>query len=197
VGGQPVFLYDFAAPEAYLVAERSLTALPVVPEWQPIHRAALPGAGELDALRCAEELEALKESTARRAQTLGLQALRWPENWPPDTELAMLAATWCKQIGRAVAFSLAAFRQAYAGGRDLSDPDTVLLAAAACELHPKAVLKGCELRSVRDALAEASDAAAAAGVKDVPALRVGDEIFYGERGLEAAAELLAESRAGA
>ena len=53
----------------------------------------------------------------------------------------MLAATYAKQVGRTVAFSLAAFRQAFAGGRDLGDTDTVLIAAAACEMHPAAVLR--------------------------------------------------------
>ena len=67
----------------------------------------------------------------------------------------MLAATYAKQIGRAVAFSLAAFRQAFAGGRDLGDQDTVLIAAAACEMHPAAVLKGIRLRSVSAALDQA------------------------------------------
>ena len=55
---------------------------------------------------------------------------------------AMRAAVFAQQTGRVVAFSLAAFRQAFAGGRDLTDTDNVLLAAAACELHPRAVLKG-------------------------------------------------------
>ena len=55
--------------------------------------------------------------------------LRWPDPWPFDSELAMLAATFAKQTGRAVAFSLAAMRQAFAGGRDLSVPDNVLIAA--------------------------------------------------------------------
>ncbi len=54
----------------------------------------------------------------------------------------MLAATYAKRIGRAVAFSLAAFRQAFAGGRDLADQDTILIAGAACEMHPTALLKG-------------------------------------------------------
>ena len=49
----------------------------------------------------------------------------------------MLVATYAKQIGRAVAFSLAAFRQAFAGGRDLGERDNVLIAAAACEMHPR------------------------------------------------------------
>ena len=36
----------------------------------------------------------------------------------------MRAATYAKQIGRTVAFALAAFRQAFAGGRALDDPTT-------------------------------------------------------------------------
>ena len=70
----------------------------------------------------------------------------------------MLAATYAKHIGRAVAFSLARFRQEFAGGRDLGDDSTVLIAAAACEMHPTAVLKGIGLRSVTDGLCRAASA---------------------------------------
>ena len=87
--------------------------------------------------------------SSRQAKELGLQPLRWPSGWPPDTERAMLAATYAKRIGRGVAFSLAAFRQAFAGGRDLGDEDTVLIAGAACEMHPTALLKGIELQVTR------------------------------------------------
>ena len=87
----------------------------------------------------------------RRAAEQELLAVRWPEVFPFDSRAAMLAATFAKQTGRAVAFSLAAMRQAFAGGRDLGQVDNVLLAAAACELHPRAVLKGVESRAVEDA----------------------------------------------
>src|SRR4051795_3902467 len=142
-----VFLYDLADPLAYLEAERLRTEDPSV-EWVPV--LAPP------TFRCAEEAASLKEDVERRAAAMGLQPIRWPEPFPFDSERAMLAATYAKQIGRAVAFSLAAFRQAYAGGRSLGDDDTILIAAAACEMHPRAVLKALETRSVRDALAEAT-----------------------------------------
>ena len=58
----------------------------------------------------------------------------------------MLVATYAKQGGRVVAYSMAAFRQAFAAGRDLGDRDSVLIAAAAAEMHPAAVIKGAELR---------------------------------------------------
>jgi predicted DsbA family dithiol-disulfide isomerase len=113
--------------------------------------------------------------------------LRWPVAWPPDTRTAMLAATYAKQIGRAVAFSLAAFRQAFAGGRDIGDVDTVLIAAAACEMHPTAVLKGVKLRSVTDALDRATARARAAGVHSLPAIEAGGRVFEGPSALTDAA----------
>jgi 2-hydroxychromene-2-carboxylate isomerase len=143
----PVFRYDLADPLAYLEAERLRTEDPSI-EWVPV--LAPP------ALRCAEEAAALREDVERRAAAMGLQAVRWPEPFPFDSERAMLAATYAKQIGRAVAFSLAAFRQAYAAGRPLDNDDNILIAAAACEMHPRAVLKALETRGVRDALEAAT-----------------------------------------
>jgi 2-hydroxychromene-2-carboxylate isomerase len=124
----------------------------------------------------------------------GLQPLRWPDPFPFDSALAMHAATYAKQIGRTVAFALAAFRQTFAGGRAL-DADTVLIAAAACEMHPAAVLKAVELRSVRDALARQTARAVELGVRDVPAIVVGSQVFHGDAGLEAAARAAAAAPA--
>ena len=186
---QPTFYYDLSSPEAYLAAERSASVLGVVPEWVPVRLSGLR-AGEVGPFRCAAEVDAYREDIERRAMRYGMQALRWPDPFPPDADWAMLVATYAKQIGRAVAFSLAAFRQAYAGGRDLGRPDTVLLAAAACEMHPAAIEKGAGRDSIRRRLDEATDAAGAAGVLDVPAVRVGDRVFHGDRELEAAAGAL-------
>jgi 2-hydroxychromene-2-carboxylate isomerase len=135
-----------------------------VPEWVPVQF------GEVGPFRCAEEEAAYREDVERAARAQGVQALRWPDPFPPDTDFALLAATYAKQIGRAVAFSLAAFRQAFAGGRDLGERDTVLLAAAACELHPTAVIKGAALRGTRARLEAATERARAAGVREVPAV---------------------------
>jgi 2-hydroxychromene-2-carboxylate isomerase len=192
---QPVLYFDLASPEAYIAAERAAEVLGVVPEWQPIQLAALPGAGELDAFRCAEERDIFRAELERLALARGLQPLRWPPGWPGDTVLAMRVATYAKSIGRVVAFSLAAFRQAFAAGRDLSDPDSVVIAAAACEMHPAAVLKAAETRGVAEALARATAAAAEAGVRGVPAVRVGDRVFHGDADLEAAADVLRGTRA--
>ena len=171
--GQPRFYYDFASPDAYLAAERVMHVLPEVPEWVPVRLGGL-AAGGVGAFRCAEEEAIFRTDVEERARRYQLQPVRWPDPFPADTDWAMLAATYAKQIGRGVAFSLAAFRQAFAGGRDLSDRDNVLIAAAACEMHPAAVVKGAELGSIAARLEEATAAAVAAGVLDVPAVVMPD-----------------------
>ncbi len=98
----------------------------------------------------------------------------------------MLAATYAKRVGRAVAFSLAAFRQAFAGGRDLGEEGTVLIAGAACEMHPVALLKAIGLRSVSEGLRGAGERARVAGVGSLPALELDGRLFEGPDCLERA-----------
>jgi 2-hydroxychromene-2-carboxylate isomerase len=195
------FYFDLASPLAYLAAEQVLHLLPGPAEWRPVLERELGGERELSddggqALRCEHERDAFREDVARRARALGLQPLRWPEPFPFDSAFAMRAATYAKSIGRVVPFAQAAFRQAFAGGRDLGDPDNVLIAAAACEMHPSAVLRGAELRSVRSQLAAATSDAVRSSIKKIPAIVVDGVSFEGERAIEqAAAQMLAAGAA--
>jgi 2-hydroxychromene-2-carboxylate isomerase len=181
---QPVFYYDLGNPWCYVVAEQVLSSLPIVPEWEPVL-----------GIEVAPEQPAPDHAQIEHAAaTLRLQPLRWPPRTAPDTRQAMLAATYAKRIGRAVAFSLAAFRQAFAAGRDLSDENTVLIAAAAAEMHPAALLKGISLQSVRDALGQASARARSGGVASLPAIQVGEIVLEGEDLIEQAARALRAAR---
>src|SRR4051812_13514915 len=185
-GVASAFYYDLASPGAWLVAERVVDVLGEVPEVVPVSLGGLAARG-VGAFRCAAEVDAHFEDVRRGAGGRGMMALRPPPDFPPDTAFAMLAATYAKQIGKVVAFSLAAFRQAYAAGRDLSDRDTVFIAGAAAEIHPVALAKGAELRGTAERLRAATAGAAEAGVLDVPAVRVGDRVFHGDAELELAA----------
>lgn len=188
---RPVFYYDIGSPFAYLAAERVSHVLPVTPVWQPILLGGIwqhTGGGSWGQ---TEQREAGMAEVEHRAAERGLQPIRWPGGWPTSTLAVMRAATFAQQAGRAVAFSLAAFRQAFAAGRDMAIEDNVLIAAAACELHPKAVLTGIATRSVKDRLRAATDAAAARGVTGVPTVVVGDELFWGDDRLEDAAAAIA------
>jgi 2-hydroxychromene-2-carboxylate isomerase len=191
------FYFDLASPLAYLAAEQVLHVLPGPAEWRPVLERELGDDGE-QASRCEHERDVSREDLARRAQALGLQPLRWPEPFPFDSAFAMRAATYAKSIGRVVPFAQAAFRQAFAGGRDLADPDNVLIAAAACEMHPSAVLRGAELRSGSPHPAAATSDAIRSSIKEIPAIVVDGVVFEGERAIErAAAQMLAMDGGGA
>jgi 2-hydroxychromene-2-carboxylate isomerase len=186
-----VFYYDLGSPYAYLAAERIASVFEAVgaepPVWQPILLGGLfkrfnrsswaEGPGRAEGLRECEG----------RAQAYGLPPIRWPDPFPGDTLTAMRAATFAKQLGRAVSFSLAAFRQAFAAGRDLSVPDNVYIAAAASELHPRALETAITRKGVKDELRAATARAGDLGVFGVPAVVVGEEVFWGDDRLEEAA----------
>jgi 2-hydroxychromene-2-carboxylate isomerase len=191
----PAFYFDLASPEAYLAAERILQVMPVATPWVPVLEAGLPGGGAFEGFRCAEERDIAMARVERTAAARGLQPVRWPDPLPFDSAFAMRAATFARQIGRSVAFALAAFRQAYAGGRALDAPDNVLIAASACEMHPAAVLRSAGLRSVREALGAATAEAASRGVRSTPAVWVAGEAFHGDDALERAADAARAVRA--
>ena len=182
---QPVFYYDLGSPQCYLVGETIMSTLPVVPEWEPVL------ASRIAASESAEDPD--RAELERLIGELGLQAMRWPTRWPPDSTRAMLAATYAKKVGRGVAFSLAAFRQEFAGGRDIGDENTVLIAGAACEMHPVALTKGIELRSTAQALHTAGERAIDAGVRSLPAIQVGNDIYRGGEALSQAASALSQA----
>ena len=178
---RPTFFFDFASPECWLAAERVNHELPVVPAWVPVR---LHATTESAPRAPSDPSEPELADVARRARAQGLPVPRLPDPWPADLDLSLRAATFAAASGRVVAFSLAALRQAFAAGRDLSNVDNVLIAAAACELHPRAVLKGVESRSVEERLRAASARAKASGASALPALLVEGRAFTGASALE-------------
>ena len=186
------FYFDLGSPYAYLTAERIsglfTDAELEQPEWQPILLGGLFKRFGRDSWANGPEREDGIAKVERRARGYGLPPLAWPDPWPGNTLVAMRAATFAKQTGRTVSFALAGFRQAFAAGRDLSEPESVLITAAACELHPNAVTKAVQTDVVKNALREATDEAAERGVIGVPSLAVGDEVFWGDDRVEEAVE---------
>jgi len=184
------FYFDLGSPYAYLTAERVSALFTEAgleqPEWVPILLGGLFQRFDRDSWGNGPERAAGMAEVERRAAEYGLPPLVWPEPWPGNMLLAMRAATFAKQTGRTVSFALAAFRQAFAAGRDLSEADNVLVAAAACELHPNALLKAVETRQVKDALREATERAGDRGVTGVPSLAVDGEVFWGDDRVEEA-----------
>jgi 2-hydroxychromene-2-carboxylate isomerase len=188
--GSATFYFDLGSPYAYLTAERIsglfTDAELEQPEWQPILLGGLFQHFGRDSWGNGPDRKDGMAEVERRAAEYGLAPIVWPEPWPGNMLFAMRVATFAKQTGRTVSFALAAFRQAFAAGRDLSEHDNVLIAAAACELHPKALLKAASTEGVKKGLREATAGAAERGVIGVPSLVVGGEVFWGDDRVEEA-----------
>ena len=187
---RPVFYYDLGSPYAWLAAERVNSLFPEPPVWRPILLGGLFKALGRRSWARTEAREPGMREVERRAAEYGLPEVRWPDPWPGNTLYAMRVATFATQIGKGVSFALAAFRQAFVAGSDLSDPQNVMIAAAACELHPRAVAQAAEQESVKDALRSATEEALARGVVGVPSIAAGDQVFWGDDRLSEAARTL-------
>jgi 2-hydroxychromene-2-carboxylate isomerase len=187
---QPVFFYDFYSPYSWLAAERVNSLLPAVPEWRPISFGHILKMSERVpwSFERNDEWHSRWDEIRARAAERGLPEPRVPDGWPVESYslLGARAATFAKGSGRAVAYSLALFRQVFAGGRTL-DEDTALIAGAACELHPNALKKGLASRAVKDALSHATQEAFELGVRGIPTVAVDGELFWGDDRLEEAA----------
>jgi 2-hydroxychromene-2-carboxylate isomerase len=182
-----VFYYDLGSPYSYLAAERIHAVFDEPPVWRPILLGGLFRIKGRESWANGPEREAEMREVERRAAAYGLPPVKWPDPWPGNMLFAMRAATFATQIGKAVSFAQAAFRQAFAAGRDLGDRDSVLIAAAACELHPNALVKAVETQGVKDALRAATDEAASRGVFGAPTVVVADQVYWGDDKLEEAA----------
>jgi 2-hydroxychromene-2-carboxylate isomerase len=189
------FYFDLASPYAYLAAERISGLFTEAgleqPDWRPILVGGLMKQFGRTPWGLGPDREREMAEVERRAAAYGLPAIAWPEPMPANSLTAMRAATFAKQTGRTVSFSLAAFRQAFAAGRDLGDPDNVAIAGAACELHPRALLKAVSTAGVKEELRRATEEAGAIGVRGVPTVLADGQAFWGDDRLEEAVEAAA------
>ncbi len=187
---RPVFYYDLGSIYAYLTAERInglfAEATGQTPEWQPVLLGGLFQRFGRGSWMLTEERDRGLRECERRASAYGLPAIVWPDPCPGNTLYAMRVATFAKEIGKGVSFPLAAFRQAFAGGRDLTDPDNVMIAAAATEMHPRAIATAVGRDSIKERLKQATEEAGDLGVRGVPSVLVADDVFWGDDRLEEA-----------
>lgn len=197
---QPVFFYDFSSPYSYFAAHRVDDVLTVQPRWQPILFGALIRAigKEPWSLRKGPSREAQMRECEERATKLGLP-LRWPRDWPLGTYsiLAGRAALVAEEQGRLREFSRAVFNQGLGRGRDLTDLDVVLEAAAEATLDPATVAEEVETPRIKESLRRATEEAVKIGVTGVPTVMIGGNLFWGDDRLEDAAQALAASPSAA
>src|SRR3954452_4602384 len=182
----PVFFYDFNSPYAYLAAERIEEVLPDA-RWQPIAFAFLLIDQRREPWSFHEPERAMgMAEIRRRAEQRRLPPVVLPDGWPQGSytidplRVALVAA----EHGLLKEYSRAAFARNFVAGTGLHG-DAPLEVADEVGLDRAAIEAG--LPAAKDSLRAATDAAIAAGVPGVPTVSIGDEHFWGDDQLQAAA----------
>jgi 2-hydroxychromene-2-carboxylate isomerase len=183
------FYFDLGSPYAYLAAERLGTLLPEPIEWQPILLGGLFRATGRSSWSLGDDRrrQAGMAEIERRARAYGLPPVRWPDPWPTNYLTAMLATTFAFTVGRGREFTQRAFRGAFQEGADLSIAERVFEVGGQVGLDRDRLEAATQDPEVKRALRAATDAAYELGVIGVPAVAIGDELFWGDDRLEDAA----------
>src|SRR5215468_4696669 len=151
------FYFDLASPYSYLAAERVDGLFEDAglerPDWRPILFGALVKELGRTPWGLTDERDRHLAEIERRAAGYGLPPLAWPDPLPANSLNAMRAATVAATAGPGCArdFALAAFREAYARGRDLGDPEVIVAAAGIAGIGPQ-VTDGIAAQETKDKL---------------------------------------------
>lgn len=187
---RPTLYYDLGSPYAYLAAERAQSVLGVAPVLEPILVGGIFVERGHGSWAHTPERDARIAEIEGRAERYGLPPLHWPPGWPNNTLKAMRAAILAEEAGAGREFAKAGFRRAFAEGADLSEVEEVIGVGVAIGLDPDELAEAIERQETKEALKEATARAWERGVVGVPSLRIGDEVFFGDDRLEAAAARL-------
>ena len=182
---------DPQSPYAYLAEARAARVLGRQPDLQPVALGAIfvkRGWGSWAHTDARPEHVAAIEN---RATAAGLPPLTWPEDWPAQTLGPARAAAWAHRQGATQAYLRAYWHRVFAMGSPAGDMTTLTATAQDAGLDATALPEAIGEPELKDALREWTDAAWAIGVRGIPTLAAGDELFYGDDQLEAAAQRLA------
>lgn len=207
--GQVQFAFDLACPLSYLAAEQVERTLGQV-EWIAVAAVAGPASGLVPgpasglvpnpawspASVLTPSSPDLPDFGAQRAQAQrAAQAqhvpLVWPERYPQPVPRAMRAACHAVQAGFGARFGLAALRLAFCGGFDLEEDCILAEAAAAAGIGVDETLAAADEPGLDDVLRGNAEAFAAAGVAELPAIRVGPRVLRSHQVVAQAAALMA------
>ncbi|HEY5053688.1 MAG TPA: DsbA family protein [Solirubrobacterales bacterium] len=189
---EPTLFYDLGSPYAYLAVERAVAVLGFEPRLEPVLVGGiftLRGHGSWS--QTPDRAGRIAEVEAR-AERYGLAPLRWPSGWPDNTLKAMRAVVWAELIGGGQRFARAAFKAAFAEGRDLSELEVLIAIADSVGLPSEDLSGAIEELAIKDALKQATTRAWERGVVGVPCIEVGKKVFYGDDQLDFAAAKLGE-----
>lgn len=194
----PRFYFDYGSPYAYLTAERVEAVLGPV-RWCPVFLVGIFKASGRRSWVYTERAGRDWAEVERRLRDRGLPPLRlcadWAQRLIPSTTparstlMAQRVARVAVEHDRTAAFSRALFRAEFQRGADLTEPDTLLAAAAQAGLAREDVVEALDDPRRTEEVREATDEAIGLGVTGVPTVAAGGQLFWGDDRLEDAAAI--------
>jgi 2-hydroxychromene-2-carboxylate isomerase len=178
---------DPQSPYAYLAEARAARVLGAEPTLQPVALGAIfvkRGWGSWAHTDGRADHVAAVEA---RAAAAGLPPLTWHEDWPAQTLAPARATAWAHRQGHARAFLRAYRSRVFAQGAPPGAVETLAEAAGDAGLEAAQLPDALGDQELKDALRSWTDAAWDRGVRGIPTLAVGEQLFYGDDQLETAA----------
>jgi 2-hydroxychromene-2-carboxylate isomerase len=176
------FYFGAMSPYSWFAAERIDAVLPGA-VWRPLFAGGLfRSAGRTSWGLTGDRAWKLADCE-ERARQHGLGEIVWPDPWPTNDVHVARAMVVADRAGRLKPFALAAMRLSFTEGGDLGDADVIAEAGRRSGID----LSTARDPDVKDALRAINDEAVALGIIGVPTVVVGDELFWGDDRLEAAA----------
>ncbi len=177
------FFLDYASPYSYLAAEQ-VEALAkrtgAELRWRPfLLGAVFKATGNVPPISTANKAAYLGKDLVDWTRYLGLPVFRMPSNFPINSLKANRLGLVAAEQGRIALFSRAAFRAAFAEGKDIAEPAVLAELARAAQLDPEKALAQAETQEIKDALRRNTEEAIARGAFGAPTFFVGDEMFFG------------------
>jgi len=177
------FFFDYASTYSYLacnqveaVAQRTGAEL----RWRPfLLGAVFKATGNHTPLQIPQKGVYIAKDIQDWLRYLKLPALVLPESFPANSLKANRMALVAAEHGKVAAFSHAAYRAAFAEGKDLNDPKVLAELARQVGLEPDKALAHIENQEIKDALRRNTEEAVARGAFGAPTFFVGDNMFFG------------------
>jgi 2-hydroxychromene-2-carboxylate isomerase len=127
----------------------------------------------------------------RRAREYGLPAMDWPPEWPANALSAMRCATWAARQRRLAEFAHVVGHHQWTQAADIADLDVLATCAGEAGLDATAMLEAIRAPELKEQLRATTERAFEDGVRGVPTVRIGEQLFFGDDRLEQAAEAMA------
>jgi 2-hydroxychromene-2-carboxylate isomerase len=187
----PQLYFDLGSPYAYLSVERAESVLGRAVVLEPVLVGAIFGWRGHGSWARTDQRAAGMAEIERRADLYGLPPMDWPPDWPANALAAMRCATWAARRRRLEPFAREVGRRQWTEAADIADLDVLAACAAAVGLDAEEMLEAIRAPELKEQLRSLTERAWEAGVRGVPTLRIGEQLFFGDDRLEEAAGAMA------